>query len=65
VQLQEATNPKRIGVLERRCVRQEKTVQLTMKKLGKTQALLSGHLEQEKALRKRLEQFEQENAEYP
>ena len=64
-QLQEATNPKRIGVLERRCVRREKTVQLTMKKLGKTQALLSGHLEQEKALRKRLEQFEQENAENP
>jgi hypothetical protein len=64
-QLREATNPKRIGVLERRCVRREKAVQLAMKKLGKTQAWLSGHLEQEKALRKRLEQFEQENAENP
>jgi hypothetical protein len=64
-QLREATNPKRIGVLERRCVRREKTVQLAMKKLGKTQTQLSKHLEQEKALRKRLEQFEQENAENP
>ena len=63
--LQEATNPKRIGVLERRCVRQEKAVQVAMNKLGKTQAWLKGHLEQEKALRKRLEQFEQENAENP
>ncbi|MBN1452084.1 MAG: hypothetical protein JW963_13795 [Anaerolineales bacterium] len=63
--LQEATNPKRIGVLERRCVRREKAVQVAMKKLGKTQALLSKHLEQEKALRKRLEQFERENAENP
>ncbi len=64
-QLREATNPKRIGVLERRCVRREKAVQLAMKKLDKTQAWLSGHLEQEKVLRKRLEQFEQENAENP
>jgi hypothetical protein len=63
--LEEATNLKRIGVLERRYVRREKAVQLAMKKLGKTQARLSGHLEQEKALRKRLEQFEQENAENP
>lgn len=62
-QLREATNPKRIGVLERRYVRREKTVQLAMKKLGKTQVWLKGRLEQEKALRKRLEQFEQENAE--
>jgi len=64
-QLREATNPKRIGVLERRCVRREKAVQIAMNKLGKTQAWLSGHLEQEKALRKRLEQFKQENAENP
>ena len=64
-QLREATNPKCIGVLERRCVRREKTVQLAMKKLGKTQTQLSKHLEQEKVLRKRLEQFEQENAENP
>jgi len=64
-QLRAATNPKRIGVLERRCARREKTVQLAMKKLSKTQAWLREHLEQEKALRKRLEQFEQENAENP
>lgn len=64
-QLRTETDPKRIGVLERRSVRREKAVQLAMKKLGKTQALLSRHLEQEKALRKRLEQFERENAENP
>lgn len=64
-QLRTETDPKRIGVLERRSVRREKAVQLAMKKLGKTQALLSRHLEQEKALRKRLEQFECENAENP
>ena len=64
-QLQEATDAKRIGVLERRCVRREKAVQVAMKKLGKTQAWLSKHLEQEKVLRKRLEQFERENAENP
>jgi hypothetical protein len=35
------------------------------KKLSKTQVWLSKYLEQEKALRKRLVQFEQENAENP
>ena len=64
-QLRAETNPKRIPVLERRCVRREKAVQLAMKKLGKTQAWLSKHLEQEKNLRNRLEQFEQENAQNP
>jgi hypothetical protein len=64
-QLQKETNPKRSGVLERRCVRREKAVQLAMKKLGKTQTRLREHLGQEKALRKRLEHFEQENAENP
>ena len=57
-QLREETNPKRIPVLERRCVRREKVVEVARKKL-------SGHLEQERALRKRLEQFERENAENP
>jgi hypothetical protein len=38
-------------------------VEVARKKLSKTQAWLSGHLEQEKALRKRLAQFERENAE--
>jgi hypothetical protein len=64
-QLQAATNPKRISVLERRRVRREKAVQVAMKKLGKTQVWLSEHLQQEQALRKRLEQFERENAENP
>lgn len=64
-QLRAETNPKRIGVLERRCVRREKAVQVAMKKLSKTQAWLSEHLEQEKALRKRQEQFECENVENP
>ena len=40
-------------------------MEVALKKLGKTQARLSKHLEQEKALRKRLEQFEQENTENP
>ncbi|MFL7869052.1 MAG: hypothetical protein AB8I58_09505 [Anaerolineales bacterium] len=62
-QLQEETNLKRIPVLERRCVRREKAVQVAMKKLGKTQTWLNKHLEQEKALRKRLEQYERENSE--
>ena len=64
-QLREETNTKRIPVLERRCVRREKAVQVAMKKLSKTQGWLREHLEQEKALRKRLEQFERENAENP
>ncbi len=52
-----------MGVLERRCVRREKAVEVAGKKLSKTQAWLNEHLEQEKALRQRLTQFEQENAE--
>ena len=64
-QLRAETNPKRIPVLERRCVRREKTVEVARKKLSKTQTWLNGHLEQEKALRQRLAQFEQENAENP
>ncbi len=64
-ELQEETKHKRIPVIERRCVRREKAVQVALKKLGKTQAWMSKHLEQEKALRKRLEQFEQENTENP
>ncbi len=62
-QLREETKPKRILVLERRCVRREKAVEVAQKKLGKTQVWLIAHLEQEKALRQRLEQFERENAE--
>jgi hypothetical protein len=64
-QLREETNPKRISALERRCVRREKAVEVVRKKLSKTQTWLTGHLEQEKALRKRLAQFERENAENP
>jgi len=62
-QLQAETNLKHIPVLERRCVRREKSVQVALKKLGKTQIWLSNHLEQEFALRERLERFERENAE--
>jgi len=64
-QLQTEMNPKRIPVLERRGVRREKAVEAAGKKLRKTQAWLCEHLEQEKALRQRLEQFERQNAENP
>ena len=47
-QLQEETNPKRIAVLERRCVRREKAVEVASKKLSKDTSLVEGHLEQEK-----------------
>jgi hypothetical protein len=64
-QLQAEMNPKRMPVLERRGVRREKAVEAAGKKLRKTQTWLSEHLEQEKALRQRLEQFERENVENP
>jgi hypothetical protein len=64
-QLRAETNPKRIPVLERRCVRRQKAVEVASQKLSKTQVWLSGHLEQERALRQRLAQFERENAENP
>ena len=57
------TKPKHIQMLERRCLRREKAVEVAQKKLSKTQAWMNAHLEQEKALRKRLEQFECENTE--
>ena len=56
---------KRVQVLERRCGRRKKAVEVAWKKLNKTQTWLNVHLEQEKDLRKRLEQFEQENADNP
>jgi hypothetical protein len=59
------TKPKHIQTLERRCVRRQKAVEVAQKKLDKTQTWLIAHFEQEKALRKRLEQFEQENADNP
>lgn len=62
-QLREETKPERIPILERRCVRRERAIAVAQEKLGKTQVWLNAHLEQEKALRKRLEQFERENAE--
>jgi hypothetical protein len=57
--------PKHIQTLERRCVRRQKAVEVARKKLNKTQTWLTAHFEQEKVLRKRLEQFEQENADNP
>jgi hypothetical protein len=62
---QETQEPKlkHIPVLERRCVRREKAVAVARTKLSKTQAWLNGHLDQEKVLRKQLEEFERENTE--
>jgi hypothetical protein len=59
------TKPKHIQTLERRCVRRQKAVEVARKKLYKTQIWLNAHYEQEKVLRKRLEQFKQENADNP
>jgi hypothetical protein len=62
-QLQDAAKPKRIPVLERRCIRRDRAVEIAYKKLLKTQAWLEAHMKQEKVLRRRLEQFECENTE--
>jgi hypothetical protein len=59
------TKPKHIQTLARRCVRRQKAMGVAQRKLNKTQTWLNAHFEQEKALRKRLEQFEQENADNP
>jgi len=64
-QLREETKPKRIVVLERRCLRREKSIEIARKKLEKTLAQRKVHLEDEKILRQRLEQFEQDNVENP
>ncbi len=64
-QLREETKPKRIAVLERRCLRREKSIEIARKKLEKTLAQMKVHLEDEKILRQRLEQFEQDNLENP
>ena len=63
--LREETRPERSAVLERRSVRREKSVKIARKKLEKTLAQMQTHLAQEKALRQRLEQFEQDNLENP
>lgn len=62
-QLREETKPKRIAVLERRCLRREKSIEIARKKLEKTLAQMKVHLEDEKTLRQRLEQLERDNAE--
>lgn len=61
----EAPKPKlkHVETLERRGVRREKAVKAAREKLGKTQALQQSHFDAEKALRNRLEQFVQDNAE--
>jgi hypothetical protein len=64
-QLREETKPKRIAVLERRCLRREKSIEIARQKLEKTLAQMKVHLEDEKILRLRLEQFEQDNLENP
>jgi hypothetical protein len=58
-------NSKRTAFLERRCVRRDKAISVAQEKLEKTIAWLKAHLKQETVLRKRLEQFELENAENP
>ncbi len=62
-QLRVETKPKRIAVLELRCLRREKSIEIARKKLEKTLAQMKVHLEDEKILRQRLEQFEQDNVE--
>jgi hypothetical protein len=62
-QLREETKSKRITVLERRCLRREKSIEIARKKLEKTLAQMKVHLEDEKILRQRLEQLERDNAE--
>lgn len=64
-QLREETKPKRIAVLERRYGRRQKAVATARQKLEKTLAQMQAHLAEEKVLRQRLEQFEQDNAENP
>jgi hypothetical protein len=64
-QLREETKPKRIAVLERRCLRREKSIEIAREKLEKTLVQMKVHLEDEKILRQRLEQFEQNNLENP
>jgi hypothetical protein len=63
--LREETKPKRTAVLERRYLRRGKSVEIARNKLEKTLAQMQAHLEDEKILRQRLEQFEQDNAENP
>ncbi len=65
VQRREETKPKRIAVLERRSVRREKAVETARQKLEKTLAQMQVQLAEEKVLRQRLAQFEQDNAEHP
>jgi len=64
-QLREAGKPKRRAVLERRYVRRGKSVETARQKLQKTLSQMKAHLEDETALRQRLEQFEQDNAQNP
>jgi hypothetical protein len=64
-QLREEAKSKRIAVLERRYLRRGKSVETARNKLEKTLSQMKAHLEQEKILRQRFEQFQQDNAENP
>jgi hypothetical protein len=64
-QLREETKPKRIAVLERRYLRREKAIETARQKLEKTLAQMQAHLAEEKVLRQRLKQFEQDNGGNP
>ena len=57
VQLREETKLHHIKVLERRCLRREKSIEIARKKLEKTLAQMKVHLENEMILRQRLEQL--------
>ena len=64
-QVRAETRPKRSAVLERRYLRRQKAVETAHQKLAKTLVQMQVHWEEEKVLRQRLEQFEQDNAEKP
>lgn len=64
-QLREETQPKRITVLKRRYLCRDKSVEITRQKVEKTLSQLQELLADEKVLRQRLKQFEQDNAENP
>jgi hypothetical protein len=55
--------PEHIATLERRGVRRDKAISVAQEKLEKTIRWLRAHFEQETILRKRLDQFERDNAE--
>jgi len=64
-QMREETKPKRSAVLERRYLRRGKAIETARQKLEKTLVQMQTHLEDEKVLRQRFAQFEQDDVENP